>query len=265
MKISTLLSEKKFLVTIIVAFLVLNIGCKKVDEALEYALNFDGVFVSTNGSEVVLVTDGNNKGSGKFTKVGTGMGVIVVGDSFAEDMERINENTWKGRVRDRFDGLFNLMYYGEISINDNGNLLTISPNGGAAYNYRKVSSGSGGTGSGTGTNTEILVNQCVSGSDGEKKIIRFTVPANVTKMEIRTFEEVGTCDRNAADLFIRKGSDPTVTKTPTYSWIADCAGIKPNREDEVCVFNNPGAGQWSVMLFGYNTFFISKLKITITK
>ena len=71
--------------------------------------------------------------------------------------------------------------------------------------------------------------------------------------------------RNTADLFVRRGSAPTVTKTPTYSWVADCFGIKPNREDEVCVFDNPASGTWYIMLFGYNTYFSSQLKVTLTQ
>ncbi|HEY8689231.1 MAG TPA: PPC domain-containing protein [Chitinophagaceae bacterium] len=249
-----------------ISIIIFQISCKKVDDALNYALNFEGVFASANGNEIVLETEPSNKGSGKFTKIGTSTVGLGVGDYFCSDMERVNENTWKGQVRETSGGSFNFLTYGEISMNDNGNLLTISPNGGAIYNYTRVSSGGTG-GGGTGTNTEILVNQCVSGSVGDKKIFQFNVPANVTKMEIKTFEETGTCDRNAADLFVRKGSQPTITSTTPYVWVADPggAGIKPNREDELCVFNNPGSGTWYVMLFGYNTFFISKLKITITK
>jgi hypothetical protein len=108
------------------------------------------------------------------------------------------------------------------------------------------------------------VNEYVSGNNGDQKVVRFSVPANVTKMEVHTFEDA-TAYRNTADIGVRKGSEPTVTKTPSYVWYADCNGIKPNREDELCVINNPGSGYWYVMLFGYNTYFSSKLKVTITK
>lgn len=264
MKITTVFCGTKLLSAIIFLFLVLNIGCKKVDDALNYALNFDGVFASANGNEIILQTDASGKGIGRFTKVGTSMGTIIVGDEFCKDMERVNENTWKGTVRERNSGTFNLLYYGNISINDNGNLLTVSPNSLSDYNYTRVGGGNSG-GGGTGSTTEILVNQCVSGSVGDKKIISFSVPANVTKLEIKTFEEAGTCDRNAADLFVRKGSNPVINSTAPYTWVADCASIQPNRADEICIINNPGQGQWSIMLFGYNTFFISKLKVTITR
>lgn len=242
---------------------------------MDYVLNFEGVFASANGNEIVLEKESPLYSKGRFTKVGPGMGIIVVGDAFCSSMERVNDNTWKGQVRERYSGDFNFLDYGQTIMNSVVSQLTISPNGLPIYNYTRVSGGNtgggggstggGGTDGGTGTSTEILINQCITGSEGDKKFLRFTLPANVKKLEIKTFEESGSCDRNTADLFIRKGSDPTVTKTPSYSWVADYYGIKPNREDEICVFNNPASGQWSVMLFGYNTYFISKLKVTITK
>lgn len=246
----------------VLTIIISQSSCEKVDEALDYALNFEGVFANSNGNQIELTTE-SNFGSGKFTKIGTGMGSTTVGDQICYSMQRVNDNTWKGSVRESAGGYFNFWTGGEITMTNNGNLLTITPNGNPSYTYTKVSSsGSGGTGS----NTEILVNQCVSGNVGDKKIISFTVPSNATKMEIKTFEEAGTCgDRNAADLFVRKGSNPTITATVPYTWVADCASINPNRQDEICVFNSPSPGSWSVMLFGYNTFFASKLKVTIWK
>lgn len=123
--------------------------------------------------------------------------------------------------------------------------------------------GGGGTGGGgTPGTSQVLFSQCVEGNEGDKKIVIINVPANVKKMTIETSEE-NSCWRNTADMFVRKGSSPTVTKLPTYSWTADCAGIKPNRENESCTFNNPGSGQWYIMLYGYNTYFSSNLKVTV--
>ena len=82
-------------------------------------------------------------------------------------------------------------------------------------------------------------------------------------MEIRTLESTNAY-RNTAELFVRRGSAPTVTKTFSYSWVADCSSIKPNRQNEVCVFDNPASATWYLMLFGYNTYFKSELKVTLT-
>ena len=116
---------------------------------------------------------------------------------------------------------------------------------------------SGGGGTGGGTSTTWAIDQLIAGSEGDKRILYFTLPANVKNMEIHTSESTNTY-RNSADLFVRRGSAPTVTKTPSYSWVADCFSIKPNREDEVCVFDNPASGTWYNILFGYNTYFSSQ-------
>lgn len=147
-----------------------------------------------------------------------------------------------------------------------------------AVNNVSAGSPSGGTGSGgnndpgtgTGTGTSTLVDKDISGEDYELKTISFTVPAGVKSMTIKTSEPTAAY-RNSADLFVRKGSAPIVagpkppTYLPKYTWTADCNGIKPNRESEVCTFTNPGSGTWYVSLYGYNTYFISKLTVTITK
>ena len=150
------------------------------------------------------------------------------------------------------------------SVTWNGN-ITVTTGGCSKLQltYSGTGGGSGGGGVGTPGTSQVLLNQCVSGSDGDKKIFTINVPANVKTMVIET-SEVVSCDRNSADLFVRRGSNPIVTKTPSYSWTADCASIKPNRERESCTFNNPTSGQWYVMLFGYNTYFISNLKVTVT-
>ncbi|MCU0320818.1 MAG: hypothetical protein MUE72_00295 [Chitinophagaceae bacterium] len=257
-----LIGSTALMVTITI--LVFQISCNKVDEAIDNALAFEGIFASVNGNEVKLELGAANLGVGTFTKVGTSPG-ISVGDVFCSDMRRIDDNTWEGIVRETEGGTFNFLTGGKIGISINDNRLYVSPNGKPTYTYTKISSAGGAGGGGTGgTGTQVLANQCVSGSNGDKKTFTFTVPANVKKLQIETFEETG-CDRNAADLFVSKGSTPTITSTTPYRWVADCASIKPNRENEACVINNPGSGTWTVMLFGYNTFFNSKLKVTITK
>jgi hypothetical protein len=89
-------------------------------------------------------------------------------------------------------------------------------------------------------------------------------------MVIKTFKS-SAAYRNTAEMFVRKGSAPIVNGpkppcyTPAYSLTADCAGTRPNREDEVYTFNNPGSGTWHVVLYGYNTYYSSRLTVSITK
>lgn len=272
MKKLKFIDTNKFLFILFAFLLITNFNCKKVDAALDFALNFEGIFKTSNGWEVTLSESpnngiGNNKiGAGTFTKAGTAMPLFALGlgDKIFSSMKQIDDNTWEGMVAGSNFNIF--LGGGKVTIS--GNVLTVTPNSEPSYTLTKVagSSSGGGSGSGGGTagSTQVLLNQCVTGTEGDKKIFRIDVPANVKKMEIKTFEEAPSCDRNTADLFVRKGSDPTVTKTPTYKWDADCWGIQPNRQDEVCTFTNPAAGPWSIMLFGYNTYFYSKLKVTLT-
>ena len=252
------------LIFLLLGTVLLFNSCKKVDELLDLALDFDGIFANSIGWEVDLYELGtDNIGHAKYSKAGTPVSGFSVGTSFAYDMERVDDDSWRGMVRSS-GGYSSTFTTGNISIS--GTTLTVSPDNRSEYTLVKPgSSGSGGgTGGGGGTTTTLAIDQLIAGSEGDKKILYFTLPANVKKMEIHTTESTNAY-RNTADLFVRRGSAPTVTKTPTYSWVADCFGIKPNREDEVCVFDNPASGTWYIMLFGYNTYFSSQLKVTLTQ
>ncbi len=128
----------KTMITEIVSFLVLNAERNKVKNLVPYALNFEGVFASSDGNEIILETDASGKGVGRFTKVGASMCSITIGDEFCRNMQRINENTWKGLVREKNSGEFNFLYYGDIIIHDNNNLLTAIPISAAHYSYTRI-------------------------------------------------------------------------------------------------------------------------------
>lgn len=235
-------------------------GCKKISETIEeiwegyWAGVFDlgeGWQVELNGDRAIYVTAGT-------TKVGTN-----VGDSFAIGMELIGNNKWRGYIREK-NG-FGFLGLGTAEIIDNK--LKITPDGATPYTINKgvKSTGTAGTGGGIGSNAQILIDQKVEGAQGDKKIFKLTVPTGVKQMEIRTSEVPGVYYFNVADLFVRKGSDPMVTLTPKYSWTADCASVESNRADEVCTFSNPSAGVYHIMLYGYNSSFISQLVVKITK
>ncbi|HTM67016.1 MAG TPA: PPC domain-containing protein [Flavipsychrobacter sp.] len=127
--------------------------------------------------------------------------------------------------------------------------------------------GGGGNGGG-GSKVDTITSQLVSGDTYDKKIFRFTIPSGLKNLSVRLYESNPNTDRNTADLFVRQGSDPVINHNPpqdfSYTWIADCAGINPNRIDELCSFDNPKAGQWTVIVYGYNTYFFSRMTITTT-
>jgi len=158
-----------------------------------------------------------------------------------------------------------------VKVSVQNNVPSLSVNGTVVSSGSSSGSTGGGTGSGTTTPTsQVLVDKDLDGDSYEKKTISFTVPSGVKSMVIRTTES-NTAYRNTADMFVRKGSAPVVngpkppSNTPAYSWTADCSGTKPNREDEVCTFNNPASGTWYVTLYGYNTYYSSRVLVTITK
>lgn len=235
-------------------------GCKKIYEAIEEAWEgyWAGVFDLGDGWQVELSGD-----RAAFVTAGTNKTGISSGDPFAVGMALTGNNKWRGYVRN--NNGFGFLVWGNAEIVDSK--LKITPDGSASYTINKgVKNTGGGTGTGgIGSNAQILLDQKVNGERGDKKIFKITIPTGVKQMEIRTTEVAGSYYYNLADMFVRKGSDPTVTLTPTYSWTADCAGVESNRADEVCTFTNPAAGVYHVMLYGYNSSFTSQLIVKIVK
>lgn len=235
-----------------------NFGCKKIDETIDEAFKglFEGVFNVGDDWQVEL--DGSSRATfitAGLTKIG-----ITSGDPFMIGMVKTGDNKWRGNVR----GNKGFGFLGSGNAEINGDRLIITPDGGSQYTINKGTKNIGG-GTPIGSNAQTLVNQTISGKRGESKIIRFNLPVGVKEMEIRTTEAPGYTRDNFADMFVKRGSDPTVTLVPKYSWTADCFGVESNTADEVCKFTNPPSGQWSVLLYGYNSDFISQLTVKITK
>lgn len=129
--------------------------------------------------------------------------------------------------------------------------------------------GNGNDGGGDGTGgTQALFDEVVSGAMYGKKIITFNVPSGTKTLTVKVTENNPNTDRNMADLFVRKGTEPDINHNPpqdfTYTWDADCASINSNRADEFCTFSTPGAGKWYAVLYGYNDSFTSRVTITVT-
>lgn len=131
------------------------------------------------------------------------------------------------------------------------------------------SGGTGGTtggtgGTGTTTGETKLIDMDVTGKKGELKTVSFSVPTGTKKMVVRTNEPTINY-RNLADLFVKRGSKPSVSISPSYSWTADYYSMTPNREIKICTITNPSSGTWYAGLYGYNMDFQSRLTVTITK
>ena len=235
-------------------------GCKKISDTIEEVWEgyWAGVFDLGDGWQVEL-----NGERASFVTAGTSKVGINVGDSFTIGMAQTGNNKWRGYVRT--NNGFGSLVWGNAEIIDNK--LKITPDGSSSYSINKgiKNTGSGGTGGGIAGNAQVLIDQKVEGEKGDKKIFKVTVSTGVKQMEIRTTEVAGVYYYNLADLFVRRGSDPTVTLTPQYSWTADWFGVKPNREDEVIQITNPPAGVYHIMLYGYNSYFTSQLIVKIVK
>lgn len=249
------------MVASLACILLISNSCKKIDEGLDELISFDGIYSTDDGWEVDL-----NSSYSNYTKVGTQRGTLypwhTPGAFFMSSMVRVDNNTWRGDVR---ADDFGISQSGEATIIDNR--LTITPDNGTPYTLYSGSNGSGGGGGGGGTPV-VLVNVVVSGDKGDRKYITFNVPDGVTYMEVNTRETAPDAMYNAADMFVREGADPVVLfkQYDYYTWTADCSGTNINREQELCTFTNPGAGEWTVLLFcPINSFFFTNLVVTITK
>lgn len=246
-------------VVILAVFLMTGFsGCKKVKDTIEAAWEgyWAGVFDLGDGWQIELSGDRATYVTAGISKTGTN-----VGDSFAIGMELVGNNKWKGNIRDK-NG-FGFLVRGTAEIVNNK--LVITPDGAAPYTLNKGVKNTGSSGGGTGTNAQTLLNEKVDGKRGDQKIYKVTIPTGVKVLEVRTTEVAGTYYYNLADLFVSKGVDPTVKLLPTYSWTADKASVNPNREDDVVVFQNPAAGVYHIMLYGYNSDFTSQLVVKIEK
>lgn len=167
-------------------------------------------------------------------------------------------------------------YSGSISrslFNRNSNVVKIKVQNNTPNLYvndvaASMGSGGGSTGSGgSGTTVETkLIDTDVTGSKYQLKIVSFVVPVGTKSLVVKTHEP-NTNYRNLADLFVRRGSAPIVSKTAltAYTWTTDYTSQTPNREQKICTIASPPSGTWYAGLFGYNSDFNSRLLVTITK
>jgi hypothetical protein len=249
-------------------------GCSKVDDAIDSALDFSGVFTSTDGWEVNL--DGT---SATVTKEGETRGSTAphVGDYTMKDMTRTSDNSWSGTV---LDENLETMVSGTATIKNN--VLTVQPTGSSLYytfTFTKKSTTSTSTGTGTVTGTptvtptgpDTVLDKYVDGSWTEKKTYYYTAGAGIKKVEIILTEGIADDGQNAthntADLFVSiDPSSPSITDEDPYVWVADKGSVNMNRISEYISYSNPPSGRkYNILVYGHNTFFLSRLIIILTK
>jgi hypothetical protein len=192
--------------------------------------------------------------------------------SLSNSMWTIKTTSYTGSISKSY--LTNTTSSNIVKVSVQNNVPKLFVNGTLVSSGSTAGTGTGtGTGTGSGTTTpttQTLIDQVIEGDAYEKKTISFTLPSGIKTMVIKTSESAAAW-RNSADMFVRKGSAPVVngpkppSYTPAYSWTADCAGTKPNREEEVCTFNSPASGTYYVTLYGYNTYYSSRLTVSTTK
>jgi hypothetical protein len=242
-------------------------SCDFLKEIWDSQFNWEGIYDMQDGwqiefrdNEAVFITEGLDKPG------------ISVGSKIATDLSsngRTGLNEKRGKIRD--NGGFGNLVNGSVTRTEDG--ITFITDSGDVYSGTSGSSSvsqggntnNGSNGSQTNSNTQTLISEKVEGENGDKKIFKVNIPQGTKKLEIKTSELPNGFYRNTADLFVRFGSEPIINRSNGYSWTADCPSINPNREVEICSINDPKVGQYYILLYGYNTYFISHLTVTITK
>ncbi len=270
-RLVTILSLSALLTTSIAGIYSCNKIDESIDEAVdEYLADFysageGGLTIEFDGDEAVIADFGDSR-------LGTNSSVISVGDVYIRNITRTGTNKWSAEIIQGDYSLtkLNSVTFEPTELEVSGDDLHVSNPDGWDIMWKKSTNpnGSGnGTGNGNGNGSgagDTLYNEVIEGDTYDEMMVRFTLPSGYSKLTVMT-TEIGVGEKNSADMFVSKGTDPKITSKSPYSYTADCASIKPNRENEVCTFQNPGAGQWSVLLYGYNTYFWSRLIVIATK
>lgn len=248
-------------------------SCNKIDESIdevvdEYLADFyssgeGGLTIEFTGDEAVIADFGDSH-------LGTNSSLINVGDVYIKNITRTGPNKWSAEIiqGDYLYSKLRSVTFEPTDLEVKGDDLYISNPDGWDISWKKSSNPNGsGNGNGNGNGgggDDTLYNDVIEGGQGEQKIMRFTLPSGYTKLTFMTVEG-GIGEKNSADMFVSQGSDPKVTDNSPYTYTAQCASINPNRAKEFCTFDSPTAGQWSVMLYGFNTYFASRLIIIASK
>lgn len=121
----------------------------------------------------------------------------------------------------------------------------------------------GGSDGGTGTGgTQELKNTRVEGNSGGKSYVDFTLTKNAKNLVIKT-TELSNADLNMADVFVSRSTTPTVTSNYPYVFKADYSHTSGNRGEKVITIKNAQAGDWHIMLYGFNSYYWSWVIVTV--
>lgn len=91
----------------------------------------------------------------------------------------------------------------------------------------------------------------VSGAEGSLKLYRIVVPSGATQIVFQT--RGGTGD---LDMYVRAGQVPSQTGVTCFS--------ENVTNDEDCEIDNPQAGDWYILLVGYEAYSGATLTATVT-
>jgi hypothetical protein len=252
------------------------LSCKNpVDAALDEALDFTGVFESDNG--FVIEVEGDDAiiralGSSEW---GT-RGVLKIGDRFLRSVAVADDGSVTAYVvKPRVfgtgsDGTVTYVGWiepvrgtlvdGRLTLDDGADGLRSFRHTADRWSGPSSPSGPGTPTSPPTTGGTVVLSQTLEGQENSKTFFKVTLPSGITRMQVELTENTG--GRQLADMFVRRGSQPTVALTPSYNWTADCAGIESNRADERCTFNNPASGDWHILVYGYHAYYGAQLKVT---
>lgn len=250
-------------------------GCEKIDDAVNQtiddvlgisALSEDLSKTSNNYNLISDIVINNRLVSGSEIKITLPTSVSI---SYTKKRYTLTGSRWD-IVTNSYSGYVNRTLFNTksnvVKIKVQNNIPNLYVNDAAASLGSSGSAGSGGTG-GSATSAETkLIDQDVTGIKYQLKVVSFVVPVGVKTLVIKAHEPTSNY-RNLADLFVRRGSAPIVSKTAltAYTWTADYNSQTPNREQKICTISNPPSGTWYAGLFGYSSDYNSRLVVTITK
>lgn len=260
------ISKKMICIITLFSFFSIS-GCEKIDKAVNQALD-ETLGISALSEEL-------DKTSSNYNLISD----IVINNKLISSSEismilpsSVSISYTKKRYTltgSRWDIVTN-SYSGTLIrtlFNKKSNVLKIKVQNNIPNIYVNDVSATLGASGGTGTTLETkLIDIDVTGLKYQLKTFSVTVPTGVKTIVFKTHEP-NVNYRNLADLFVRKGIAPIVSKTATtaYTWTSDYTSQTPNREQDIITISNPSSGTWYVGLFGYNSDFNSRLVVSITK
>jgi hypothetical protein len=245
--------------------LIVPVSCNVIDQEIKNVVDFVGIFETDQGWIVELDGYGAEVISLKpnaypaYREVGD---VVIIGAT------PMGNNTWQANVR----GLSGFFEHVEDLKIENGKLTFTTGGTPRVWNKYEGNNPSIPNDDDEGDDpqepsgpTTIFLDNNLYGDQESKKVYSFSVPNGTKKLEV--ILEENNDGRQLADMFVRRGSQPSVTRHnyTNKGWTADCASVLSNRAAEQCVFANPASGTWYVLVYGFHAYDGTTLKVRLTK